>query len=181
MAILADDTIIPMAIRKIVYLPDPVLQQKAELVEKFDAELKTLISDMVETMYAAKGVGLAAPQIGISKRVAVIDVSETNDQPIELVNPEFIVKEGKEKMSAGCLSVPGAYDAVDRASHVIVKAFDRNGKEFTIEAEGDLLCHALQHEIDHLDGILFIDRLSSLKRNRQKKRFNKYMRTVRKS
>ncbi|WP_133130378.1 peptide deformylase [Legionella yabuuchiae] len=164
-----------MTIRKIIYLPDPRLRQVSVNVESFDDELQTLIDDMFETMYDANGVGLAAPQIGINLRLSVIDVIGDKSQQIVIINPEIISKEGELEYQEGCLSVPGTYDTVVRAEKVKVKALDRFGKPFEIEAQG-LLGECLQHEIDHLNGILYIDLLSPLKRALARKKLEKFKR-----
>lgn len=150
----------------IVKLGDPVLEGKAEPVTHFDEELKKLVEDMFESMYAAHGIGLAAPQIGISKRLAVIDVSFKEDplQKLVIANPEIIEREGKQRESEGCLSIPEFRENVTRAHAVKVRAQDVSGKWF--EAGGDgLLARAFQHEIDHLHGRLYIHHLSALKRD----------------
>lgn len=152
-----------MAIRKIVFYPDPVLKQPAERVTDFDAALHNLLDDMRATMIAAVGIGLAAPQIGISKRIAVIDVSEEQNSPIELINPEIIARNGSVTSEEGCLSIPRFRDTIKRSETVTVRAQNRLGGWLEIPGEG-LLSMCLQHEIDHLDGVLFIDRLSRLKR-----------------
>ena len=164
-----------MALLTVVYHPHPVLNKPALPVTEFDDNLKKLIQDMYETMYEENGVGLAAPQVAISKRLAVIDVSDEQNKPFCIVNPEIIAKEGMELMEAGCLSVPHTYDKVPRAVKVKVRAQDENGKFFEIEADG-LLAHCLQHEIDHLDGKLYIDYLSPLKRQILIKKMNKFLR-----
>ena len=147
-----------MAIRKIVLLGDPILRQKAKRVSRFDKSIQQLIDDMIDTMRDAPGTGLAAPQVGVPLRVAVIEV----DEEITVVcNPEIVETEGEYEPEEGCLSIPGYVANVKRALKVVVKAKNRRGKDIKIKAE-DLLAHALQHEIDHLDGILFIDRLPSL-------------------
>lgn len=145
-----------MAIYEILKLGDPALREKAKMVTKFNSNLFRLLDDMYETMVAARGVGLAAPQIGIGKRVVVIDISQGR---LELVNPVIIDGEGSQVDEEGCLSVPGYQHDVQRLQRVRVKAQDRQGNEFFLEGEG-LLARALQHEIDHLDGILFIDRVN---------------------
>lgn len=164
-----------MAVLQIVYHPHPVLRQKAASVDQFDAALKKLIADMTETMYAANGVGLAAPQVAISKQIAVIDVSDSRDQPFCIINPEIIFSEGKELMAAGCLSVPNTHDKVPRAKKVKVRAQNEKGDFFEIEGT-ELLGHCLQHEIDHLNGILYIDLLSPLKKRIQIKKMEKFLR-----
>ncbi len=159
----------------VVYHPHPVLAKIAEPVTEFDEKLKKLVDDMIETMYKENGVGLAAPQVAISKRLAVIDVSDAQNQPFCIINPEIIEKEGLEMMEAGCLSVPFTYDKVPRAMKVKVRAQDVTGKFFEISGDG-LLAHCLQHEIDHLDGKLYIDYLSPLKRNMLLKKMQKNLR-----
>lgn len=144
-----------MAIRNIVKLGDPVLRKTARSVLEFNSRLATLVEDMLETMYAAEGVGLAGPQVGVLKRVCVVDIG---DGPIELINPVILEKRGEQQESEGCLSLPGRYDVTSRPMWVKVRAQDRFGKTFTVTGEG-LLARAFCHEIDHLDGILFIDRL----------------------
>lgn len=153
-------------IRKIVKYPEPVLEQVAEPVTEFDGELEKLVEDMFESMYAAKGIGLAAPQIGLSKRLTVIDLSvnERKEDRIVLINPEITFREGRQVEEEGCLSLPDIRDKVPRAFHVKVKAQNVKGEWFEIEGE-ELLSRAFQHEIDHLDGILFFRRVSALKRD----------------
>lgn len=145
-----------MAIRKIRKNQDPVLREKAKAIKKITPPILKLLDDMAETMYAANGVGLAAPQIGISKRLVVIDVQDENGL-LKLINPVITDKKGAEVAIEGCLSFPGLAGEVERAEEVIVKALNPEGKELVIAATG-LLARALQHEIDHLDGILFLDR-----------------------
>ena len=144
-----------MAIRKIVELGDPVLRKKSRSVDKFDKREWMLLKDMAETMYDAEGVGLAAPQVGILKRMVVIDIG---DGLIELINPEIVSAEGSQTGPEGCLSVPGRRGKVERPVKVTVTAQDRKGREFTIEGEG-LMARALCHEIDHLDGIVYVDKM----------------------
>ena len=153
-------------LREIVKYPDPVLERPGEPVTEFNAELQKLVDDMFESMYAAKGIGLAAPQIAVSKRVTVIDLSfkEKPEDRIVLVNPEIIFREGKQYEEEGCLSLPDIRDKVSRAAKVKVRAQDVKGEWFEIEGE-ELLSRAFQHEIDHLDGILFFRRVSALKRD----------------
>lgn len=153
-------------IREIVKYPEPILAKKAEPVVKFDAALETLVADMFDSMYAAEGIGLAGPQIAVSQRVVVIDLSFQKDpqQKIVLINPEIVYSDGKQREEEGCLSLPDIRAKVDRAATVRVRA--QNVKGETIELEGtELLSRAFQHEIDHIDGILFIDRVSRLKRD----------------
>lgn len=144
-----------MAIRNIRTDEDEILRKKCRKVDEINARVKTLVNDMIETMYSADGVGLAAPQVGILKRIAVIDVGEG---PIVLINPEIIEKQGCERAVEGCLSLPGRQGEVERPKKVKVKALDINGEEFTLEGE-DLLARAICHELDHLDGVLFIDKI----------------------
>jgi peptide deformylase len=153
-------------ILKIVKYPEPVLSQPGEPVTEFNDELKKLVDDMFETMYASQGIGLAAPQVAVSKRVTVIDLSQGKDpeQKLVLVNPEIIFREGKQYEEEGCLSFPEIREKVQRASAVKVRAQDLKGKWFEMDGE-ELLSRAFQHEIDHLDGMLFIFRMSSLKRD----------------
>ena len=149
-----------MSLLDIHVLGAPVLRKETIAVAGFDDSLRKLIDDMFETMYAAKGIGLAAPQVGRLERVAVVDV---DDKPLVIVNPEIVEAEGAVKGEEGCLSIPEIYADVERSSRVVVNALDRDGKPFTIEAK-ELLSRCLQHEIDHLHGKLFIDYLSVLKR-----------------
>ncbi|OGV26254.1 MAG: peptide deformylase [Legionellales bacterium RIFCSPHIGHO2_12_FULL_37_14] len=169
-----------MMIRKIVYLPDPVLRQVAKDVTEFNDELQILIDDMFETMYAAKGVGLAAPQIGISLQLSVVDVVGDKKNQFVIINPKITQSEGTSKYQEGCLSVPGVYDTVKRATKVTVAALDRHGKPFEITADG-LLGECFQHEIDHLNGKLFIDLLSPLKRSMARRKLEKFKRVQAKS
>jgi len=163
---------------EILKYPDPFLKTKAEPVEEVDDDVRRLIDDMAETMYHARGVGLAAVQVGVARRVIILDVPTDSEGPerrrglVALVNPEIRSAEGRTKYEEGCLSIPGVTADVIRAERVVVGALDRDGREVEIEA-GGLLAIALQHEIDHLDGILFIDRLSRLKRDLIKRRLKK--------
>lgn len=155
-----------MAVRTILHYPDKRLREVAKPVTRFDAELSTLLADMAETMYAAPGVGLAAPQIGVSLRVFIIDVAVGDDQPSELrtfVNPELVETVGEIEYEEGCLSFPGVHEQIERAERVTVRAQDGSGKPFELEADG-LLAIAIQHENDHLDGKLMVDHLSLLRR-----------------
>ena len=163
-----------MAILEIKKYPEKILQQKALPVTAFDQALQTLIDDMIETMYAAPGVGLAAPQVGESKRLAVIDISSREDKfpLLVLVNPVIVSHEGEVEFEEGCLSLPEYTAAVKRAEKVVVRAMDREGKKMEINGT-DLLAIALQHEIDHLEGLLLIDRISPIKREFFKKRHRK--------
>jgi peptide deformylase len=161
-----------MAILDILHFPDPRLRNKAKPVAVVDDSIRRLIDDMLETMYQAPGIGLAATQVNVAKQVVVIDISENKDQPLCLINPEIIERDGIEQMEEGCLSVPGVYELVTRANHVRVRALDRDGKPFEMEAE-ELLAVCIQHELDHLDGKLFVDYLSSLKRQRIRRKLEK--------
>ena len=164
-----------MAILPILHYPDPRLRTKALPVEGVDHEVRTLLDDMLETMYAAPGIGLAAPQVNASRRAIVIDISEERNQPLYLVNPEILSRRGETQMEEGCLSVPNIYEPVDRAEWVTVRALGRDGQAFEIEAEG-LLAVCIQHEIDHLEGKLFVDYLSEIKRSRIRKKLEKFRR-----
>jgi peptide deformylase len=161
-----------MAQLQILEFPDPRLRARAQPVTQVDAALRTLIDDMFETMYAAPGIGLAATQVNVAKRVLVIDLSEKRDQPLALINPEVLERSGVEETEEGCLSVPGYFDKVTRAEKIRVRALDRDGKQIEFAAEG-LLAVCIQHEIDHLDGKLFVDYLSELKRTRIRKKLEK--------
>lgn len=166
-----------MPIRPIVKYGDPVLHGPAEPVEEIDDSIRTLLADMVQTMYAAPGVGLAAPQVGVPLRVIVIDLSVGEDpsQLIRLVNPEFLERAGEQCEEEGCLSVPGYGGTPTRPARVKVKGLDPDGQERVHEATG-LLARAFCHEIDHIDGLLFVDRLSPLKRDLLKRRLRKRVR-----
>jgi peptide deformylase len=161
-------------IHEIVKYPDPILSKRGDPVTAFDAKLKALVEEMFESMYAAQGIGLAAPQIGISQRLTVIDISfkKNPEERIVLINPEIIEREGKQFEEEGCLSLPEIREKVRRAARVKVRAQDTEGKWFETEGE-ELLARAFQHEIDHLDGILFIDHLSRLKRDLVKSKIRK--------
>jgi len=147
-----------MAVRPIVLLGDSILRQKAVKVSRFDNSIQELIDDMIDTMKAAPGLGLAAPQVGVPLRIVVVDVE---DRLYVLCNPEIVESEGEYEPEEGCLSIPGYVANVKRAQKVTVKAKNRRGKQIKLKAEG-LLAHVIQHELDHLDGILFIDRLASM-------------------
>lgn len=166
-----------MALREIRIYPDPVLRNKTARVEKIDSSLDRLIEDMVATMHAAPGVGLAANQVGVAIQLAVIDLSSRENEEqrhplLVIINPEILSMEGSITEEEGCLSIPDYAEKVKRAARVKVRAQDRTGKIVEIEAEG-LLAKALQHEIDHLNGLLFVDRLSPLKKNIFKRRYKK--------
>ena len=163
-----------MAVREIKKYPDEILKKKALPVKKIDGDVRNLIKDMVDTMYAAPGIGLAAPQVGVSKRIIVIDVSTKEEKHplIILINPEIVDAEGIVDSDEGCLSVPGYNASVKRAEKVVAKGLDQDGNSTEVSGTG-LFARALQHEIDHLDGVLFVDRLSSIKREFFKKRYLK--------
>ena len=158
-----------------MHFPDSRLRNVAGPVEKVDDEIRQLVDDMFETMYDAPGIGLAAIQINVPQRVIVIDISEDKSEPLCLINPEILEKEGEESMDEGCLSVPEIYETVTRAEKIRVRALDRDGKSFEMDADG-LLAVCIQHEIDHLDGKLFVDYLSNLKRQRIRKKLEKQSR-----
>ncbi len=161
-----------MARLNILHFPDPRLRQPAVPVDTINDAVHRLIDDMFETMYAAPGIGLAANQVNVQKRIIIIDVSEQRNQPLVLINPTLLERYGEEEMEEGCLSVPGFQELVRRAERIRVSALDRNGEPFEI-ATGGLLAVCIQHEIDHLDGKLFVDYLSPLKRNRIRKKLEK--------
>jgi peptide deformylase len=161
-----------MAKRTILEFPDPRLRTKAQPVTRFDSALGTLIDDMFETMYAAPGIGLAATQVDVHQRVIVIDLSKEHNEPLTLINPEILAREGEASTEEGCLSVPGIFDEVKRAAKVRLRAHDRNGELFERDYE-DILAVCIQHEMDHLDGKLFVDYLSDLKRERIRKKLEK--------
>jgi peptide deformylase len=161
-----------MSLLTILEFPDPRLRTQATPVKQVDVALRALCDDMIETMYAANGIGLAATQVNVHQRLVVIDVSEERNQPRVFINPEILEREGVEVTEEGCLSVPGAYENVERAEQVTVKALDRDGNEFTLQADG-LLAVCIQHELDHLQGKLFVDYLSDLKRTRIRKKLEK--------
>lgn len=162
-----------MAKLDILEFPDPRLRTLAQPVEQVDDALRQLIDDMFETMYAAPGIGLAATQVNVHKRLLVLDVSEEQNQPLVFINPEVSeLTEEQQSYEEGCLSVPGFHEKIERSARIQVKALDRNGNAFEMIAEG-LLAVCLQHEIDHLDGKLFVDYISRLKRDRIKKKLEK--------
>lgn len=176
-----DGYVVDMALLEILTYPNPVLAQKSKDVEEVTEEIRTLVDDMIETMYDADGVGLAAPQIGILKRIIVLDCSARYDEdgneiderePFAIINPVITKKEGKIIWEEGCLSVPEYSEEVERAAEVTVTGLDPDGEPIEIEADG-LFSVCLQHEIDHLDGILFVDRLSRLKGSMIKKKLKK--------
>jgi len=161
-----------MAKLEILTFPDERLRRRAEPVETVDDDVRQLVDDMLETMYAAPGIGLAAIQVNVPKRVIVIDTSEDKDAPLCLINPEIVERSGEETMEEGCLSVPGFYETVTRAERVKVRAQGRDGAAFELDTDG-LLAVCIQHEIDHLEGRLFVDHISSLKRQRIRKKLEK--------
>jgi peptide deformylase len=161
-----------MARLPILEFPDPRLRTRAAPVADVDATIRKLIDDMFETMYAAPGIGLAATQVNVHKRVLVVDVTENRSQPLALINPEIVSRDGVEETEEGCLSVPGVYDKVTRAERIRVRTLDRNGKQIELDADG-LLAVCIQHEMDHLEGKLFVDYLSELKRTRIRKKLEK--------
>lgn len=155
-----------------MHYPDPRLRRKALPVEKVDDTVRRLVDDMAETMYAAPGIGLAAVQVNEPLRVVVIDISESRDQLQVFINPEIVARDGVQTFEEGCLSVPGIYEEVTRAHRVRVRALDRDGRPFELEAEG-MLATCIQHEIDHLEGKVFVDYLSRLKQSRIRKKLGK--------
>ena len=161
-----------MPILKLLHYPDQRLRKIAAPVTEVDGKIQSLVDDLFETMYKAPGIGLAATQANVHKRVIAIDITETKNDPLCLINPEIVMQEGTVKVEEGCLSVPGIYESVGRSELIIVKALDREGKEFEKKAEG-LLAVCIQHEIDHLEGKLFVDYLSEMKRKRIRKKMEK--------
>jgi len=159
----------------ILFYPDPQLRKVATPVANVDGRVAQLVDDMLATMYDAPGIGLAATQINIHERIVVIDVSEEGDTPLTLINPELKLSEGEIEMQEGCLSIPGIYENIKRPENVKVAAVDREGNPFELDADG-LLAVCIQHEIDHLNGKLFVDYLSPLKRNRIRKKMAKAIR-----
>ena len=166
-----------MPLLPILRFPDPRLKTAATPVASIDDNIRRLTRDMAETMYEAPGIGLAATQVDVHKQVIVIDASETHDQLLILINPQLVESDGLQTCEEGCLSVPGIYDKVERAEHVVVRYLDLEGKEQTISAEG-LLAVCLQHEVDHLQGKVFVDHLSPLKQSRIKSKLAKQARVT---
>ena len=164
--------IIFMALLEILHFPDPRLRVKAQPITQIDDEVRRIVEDMYETMYASNGVGLAATQVGIHRQIFVMDVSETHNQRYCVFNPEILAKEGVQLDNEGCLSVTGVYDKVERAAKVRMRGMNLDGKLFELEGEG-LMAACIQHETDHLNGILFIDHLSRLKQERIRKKIEK--------
>jgi len=161
-----------MALRTILEFPDPRLRTRAKPVTRFDAALGTLIDDMLETMYAAPGIGLAATQIDVHQRIIVIDVSPEHNEPLVIINPEIIAAQGEAATEEGCLSVPGIFDEVKRAAKIRLRARDRSGATYERDYD-EILAVCIQHEMDHLEGKLFVDYLSDLKRERIRKKLLK--------
>jgi len=161
-----------MSMREVRYLGDPVLREMCREVEAVDGEVRALVDDLLETMYAEDGIGLAAPQVGVPMRVFVYDVRDDEIEPGVLVNPRIVEATGQQKEVEGCLSIPGLDEVVERSGRVVVEGLGRDGEPVRIEAEG-LLSRCLQHECDHLDGVLFIDRVSPLKRRMLLKKWSK--------
>ncbi len=171
-----------MGIFEIKKYPDKILKEKAVPIDNIDGQIQLLIENMIETMHFAKGIGLAANQIGVLKRLCVIDITSRDEKGslIVLINPLILGKEGVIESEEGCLSIPGYTTTIKRAEKVYVKGLDREGKDLEIEGTG-LLARALQHEIDHLDGLLFIDRMSPIKREFFKRRYKKFLNTLNES
>ncbi|HEY9201765.1 MAG TPA: peptide deformylase [Gammaproteobacteria bacterium] len=161
-----------MPVLDILEFPDERLRTRAKPVEEVTDEIRQLVDDMFETMYAAPGIGLAATQVNVHQRVVVIDISRDKSEPLCLINPVIVARDGIEQHEEGCLSVPGIYETVERADHIKLEALNRDGEKFVLET-GDLLAVCIQHELDHLEGKLFVDYLSPLKRNRIKKKLEK--------
>ena len=161
-----------MAVLDILRYPDPRLYREAEPVAEVNDSIRALVRDMAQTMYAAPGMGLAATQVDVHRRVIVIDASETRDQLLVLINPEIVLREGVQYCEEGCLSVPGIYEAVERAERVTVRALGLDGKPFTMTAD-KLLAVCIQHEMDHLIGKVFVDYLSALKQDRIRTKLKK--------
>jgi peptide deformylase len=164
-----------MPILDILRYPDPRLYKRAEPVAEVDESVRALVANMAETMYAAPGMGLAATQVDVHKRIVVIDASERRDRLLVLINPEIVAREGMQYCEEGCLSVPGIYEAVERAERVTVRALGLDGQSFTLAAEG-MLAVCIQHELDHLEGKVFVDYLSRLKQQRIKAKLQKQIR-----
>ncbi len=164
-----------MASLNILRYPDPRLYKKAAAVAEVNEEIRTLVRDLAETMYAAPGIGLAATQVDVHKQVIVIDTSETRDRLLVLINPEIVAREGVQFCEEGCLSLPGIYEPVERSERITVRALDADWKPFTLEADR-LLAVCIQHEMDHLEGKVFVDYLSRLKQQRIKAKLQKQLR-----
>ncbi len=168
-----------MAIVEVLHFPNTQLRIKAKPVQQVDNTIRKIVDDMFETLYKAPGIGLAATQANIHKQIIVIDISEEQNQPLCLINPKILSSEGKQCTEEGCLSVPGIFEKIERAEHITVQALNKNGESFTLKTDG-LLAVCIQHEMDHLIGKLFIDYLSSLKRQRIRKKLLKEKRRTEK-
>lgn len=167
-----------MAKLPILTFPDDRLRNRAAPVEQVDDEVRTLVDDMLETMYEARGIGLAATQVDVHRRIVVMDVSESGNEPLVLINPSYVaLGEEKEPLSEGCLSIPEYYAEVPRYLRIRLNATNRDGEDYELEAD-DLLAHCIQHELDHLEGVLFVDYLSPLKRERVAKKMQKHHKPV---
>jgi peptide deformylase len=161
-----------MALLSVLQFPDPLLRKKALPVVEVNTEIRKIVEDMFETMYEQNGVGLAAIQVNIQQRIIVMDVSHNQKNPLCVINPEIIYREGIQYEAEGCLSFPGIFDKVERSAKIRIKALNNEGKSYELEAE-ELLAVCIQHEMDHLDGILFLDHLSRLKQDRLRKKLEK--------
>jgi len=161
-----------MPLLDILQFPDKSLRKVAQPVVEVDGRIDSLVTSMLETMYEAPGIGLAATQVNVHERLVVIDVSEESDQPLVLINPEVLESEGEQEMQEGCLSIPGVYETIKRSANIRVAAVDRHGEPYEMDADG-ILAVCILHEIDHLDGKLFVDYLSLLKRSRIRKKMLK--------
>ena len=166
-----------MSLLNILHYPDPRLRNHAHPVENVGNDIRKIIDDMLETMYAAPGIGLAATQVNITKQIIVIDISENKNQPLCLINPEILASSGTEETEEGCLSVPDIFENVERAEKIKVRALNRDGEIFELETD-DLLAVCIQHEMDHLDGKLFVDYLSPMKQKRIRKRLEKVRKQI---
>lgn len=166
-----------MALLTILHYPDERLRTRAQPVAQVDNRIRQLITDMFETMYQAPGIGLAASQVNVHERIIVMDISEQQNQPLTFINPELLMTTGEQEYEEGCLSVPGFYEPVTRAARITVRALNRDGKAFEMDAEG-LLAVCIQHEMDHLEGKLFVDYISQLKRARIRKKLEKQQKHV---
>ncbi len=166
-----------MSLLPILHFPDPRLRKQAKTVSTVDDSIRQLVDDMLETMYESKGIGLAATQVNVQKRVVVMDLSEERDQPMVFINPVITPLNGKQTYDEGCLSVPGFYETIERDDKIKVDFLDKNGDPQTLEADG-LLSVCLQHELDHLEGKLFVDYLSTFKRQRIKEKMRKQLKKL---
>lgn len=166
-----------MALLSVLQFPDPLLRKKAHPVAEVDSSVRKIVDDMFETMYEQNGVGLASTQVNVQQRIIVIDVSEEHNKPLCVINPEIIHREGTQFEFEGCLSFPGVFDKVERSANIRMRALDVHGKTYELDAEG-LLSICIQHEIDHLNGVLFMDHLSRLKQERVRKKLEKNRRKM---